>query len=239
MKARYFVRPIWRMFDFKGVTGRTEYFTYTVSSCLVLALLWCAGLLVTNVNWYKILPPEMLNEYGMLPLDGQALNNVLLYGPLVSQLPMFALSARRLRDQYASWSTRLWLFTPFLGPVVLFGHGFAPTFRDYEVTQPDGTIVMRSQQLTDRRFRNALIGTAVVVAGAVAVADMAQGSETKPQPTGGKKSRSKKTPRNPKARLVNKDGSFNFRNNILATRKAHVRGAGLTQVKTGRGKRTM
>jgi len=32
MKGVYFFRPIWRMFDFKGTTGRTEYFTYEVMS---------------------------------------------------------------------------------------------------------------------------------------------------------------------------------------------------------------
>lgn len=232
MKFTYLFRPIWRMFDFKGVTGRAEYFTYTVASCLVLAVLWSAGLMVTNVNWYRFLPPGMLNENGMLPIDSRALFYILMIGPYLSQIPMLALTARRLRDQYASWSTVIWFFIPFLGPVVLFGHGFAPTFRDYVVRLPDGQMVMRSQQLTDRRFRNALIGTAVVVAGVAVVADMAQSSGTM-QLSDGKKVRIKK-----KSPLFNPDGTPNGRNNILAVRKAHVRSDG-TLVKPGRQKRTM
>lgn len=231
MKASYFFRPIWQMFDFKGVTGRAEYFTYTVTSCVVLVLLWLAGLLALIINWSNFLPPEMLHD-GMLPFDGGAMFAVLMFGPYVTQLPMFALTVRRLRDQYASWSTGIWLFIPFLGPAVLFGYAFVPTFVDYEVRLPDGTITMRSQQLADRRFRNTLIGAGVVAFGATAVTEAMSDSVSGLQLEGGKK-----TPRNPNTRLFNDDGTPNNRNSILATTTAHTRGFG--SVKGSQRKRTM
>ncbi|KRE81364.1 hypothetical protein ASG86_12545 [Arthrobacter sp. Soil764] len=43
MKARYFFRAIWRMFDFKGMTSRAEYFTYAVTSFVVTVFLTLAA----------------------------------------------------------------------------------------------------------------------------------------------------------------------------------------------------
>lgn len=221
MKATYLFRPIWRMFDFKGVTGRAEYFTYTVTSCLFLAVLWLAGPFVTNVNWYVILPREVLNDNGMLPIDTEALYNVLMYGPYVTQIPMIALTVRRLRDQYANPLALGWLAVPFLGPVVLFGYGFVPAFTDYEVRQPDGTVVMRSEQLADLRLRNAIIGGCLVVLGVGAAASAMSSSVANLRIEGGRK-----TPVNPNASAFKKDGSINNRTSIFGHRRAHLRGFG-------------
>lgn len=51
-----------------------------------------------------------------------------------------------------------------------------PTFRDYEVVLDDGTRMLRSQQLSDRRFRNILITSAAVVGGAAALSNAMSGS---------------------------------------------------------------
>jgi uncharacterized membrane protein YhaH (DUF805 family) len=226
MKAKYLFRPIWRMFDFNGVTGRAEYFTYTVGSLLALAMLWFFALL-----FGILLPPQMLHD-GTLPFDGKALFNFLMYGPYVAQLPMFALTVRRLRDQYASWSTGLWMLVPAVGAAVLFVYAFVPTFRDYPVKQPDGSVIMRSQQLTDRRFRNALIGAGVLVYGAATAAETMASS-------GGGMVLTGDTPRRKtKAGLFNADGTPNNRNSILARTRGHARADG-TWVKGSQRKRTL
>lgn len=104
MKARYFFRPVWRMFDFKGTTGRAEYFTYTVTSFLVTCLLTFAAFIFFSFNWPNVLPADVLDENGRplwFPSFGfQEVFNVLW--PAV-QFPMLALTVRRLRDQYASY----------------------------------------------------------------------------------------------------------------------------------------
>lgn len=42
MQVSYFFRPIWRLWDFKGTTGRAEYFTYAVASFLLMLVLTVA-----------------------------------------------------------------------------------------------------------------------------------------------------------------------------------------------------
>lgn len=222
MKPIYFVRPIWRMFDFKGVTGRAEYLTYTITSFLVTSLVLVAGLavhLLANINWHLIVPQEMLNDEGMLysATDTVPLMFALFALHLVLQWPMVALTTRRLRDQYASWSVRGWFFIPFLGPVVLFGHGFAPTFRDYPVQLWSGETVMRSTQLTGRRFRNALIGAAVAGAAAAGVANSLDGLGSI-QLRGGAK-----VGVNRKASPFKADGSLNRNTAITGGNRAHTR----------------
>lgn len=73
----------------------------------------------TIVNWHRLLPPEMLNEYGRLPYDGQVTSNILQYGPLVSQLPMLALIMMR-SEQLADLGLRNAIVG---GVLVVFGIG--------------------------------------------------------------------------------------------------------------------
>lgn len=51
----------------------------------------------------------------MLPIDPEALFYVLMLGPYVTQIPRIALTARRLRDQYANPLALIWFLVPFLG----------------------------------------------------------------------------------------------------------------------------
>lgn len=232
MKPIYFVRPIWRMFDFKGATGRTEYFTYAMTSFLLTMVLTAATFLFFTVNW-TVVSPEMLDENGRLPWVPPAIDmqNVFWFLWSAFQLPMIALTVRRLRDQNASYWALAWLVFPLLGPAVLFGYGFVPTFRDYEVTLADGTKVMRSQQLSERRFRNTLITGAALVGGTAALAGAMSDSVSGMRLEGGKK-----VPTNRNASAFKADGSINNRTSIFGGRRAHMRGG--RSVKASRKKYT-
>jgi uncharacterized membrane protein YhaH (DUF805 family) len=233
MKARYFFRPIWRMFDFKGTTGRAEYFTYAVTSFLMTVFLTLATFIFFALNWPNILPADMLDENGrppwLPPFGTQEVFNVLWS---VFQFPMLALTVRRLRDQYASYWALAWLIFPLVGPAVLFGYGFVPTFRDHEVTLPNGARMMRSQQLSERRFRNTLISGAVVVGGTAALANAMSQSVGGLRLEGGKP-----VGVNRNASAFKADGSVNNRTSIVGERKAHMRGG--KPVKASRNKYTL
>lgn len=220
MRVRYFFSPIRRMFDFAGTSTRAEFFTYAVPSAFVAFLLTAAYLLepiLAGINWYKILPKEMVNERGFLwtSPDLYTLMAIFAGAMFVTQFPMIALSVRRLRDQYAAWTAYPWIFVPFFGPIVIFFCAFVPTFVDQEVVV-NGQRMMRSEQLSKRRFRNTVIGAAVLAFGfsslnsAMAVPDNMQIQGDK------------KTPRNPNSRLWNADGTPNRRNNILGRTKSHM-----------------
>jgi uncharacterized membrane protein YhaH (DUF805 family) len=221
------------MFDFKGTNGRAEYFTYAVTSFLVMLILTAAVFLYSAFNWTSVMPQEMLNEMGR-PSWAPPIN--LMTGFAVvwigSQLPMLALTVRRLRDQYASYWALAWLAIPLLGPVILFGYGFVPTFRDHEVVLADGTRMMRSRQLSDNRFRNILITGAVVIGGTAAVVSSGSESLADTRPRGGRKMRV-----NPKASIFKKGGGLDQTKVVGGTRAAHVRTDG-TMVKTARQKYT-
>lgn len=220
MKARYFFTPIGRMFKFGGTSTRGEFFTYAIPSALVAFVIISAWLLepiLANINWYVILPPEMVNDRGFLwtQLDPNKAMLMFFAAIFITQFPMLALSVRRLRDQYAAWPAYLWLFVPFIGAVAIFFHAFVPTFRDYPV-EVNGVPMMRSEQLSKRRFRNTVIGAAVVAFGFSAL-NSAISVPDNMQIQGGKK-----TPKNPKASLWNADGTPNRRNNILGRTRAHM-----------------
>lgn len=230
MKAIYFIRPIGQMFNFKGTTSRAEYFTYTVTSFLLTTILLLAAIVayvfVGSANWYVVLPPELLNERGQIDVpDYRTFNLWLTALWLASQFPMVALTVRRLRDQYAPRTAWAWMLFPFVGPVVLFGHGFAPTFQDYPVTLPDGSVIMRSQQLNANRRRMAIVG---IAAGASMVQAMQPPDIdlSTPAPRGGKK---RATGRKSKSMINN-------RTNILGGRRAHMRNG--SPVKASRNKYT-
>lgn len=131
----------------------------------------------------------MLDENGRLLWVPPAIDmqNVFWFLWSAFQVPMIALTVRRLRDQNASYWVLGWLVFPLLGPAVLFGCGFVPTFRDYEVTLADGTRVMRSQQLSERRFRNTLITAAALVGGTAVLAGAMSDSVFGMRLEGGKK----------------------------------------------------
>jgi uncharacterized membrane protein YhaH (DUF805 family) len=95
MKRGYFFRPIWRLFDFKGVTGRAEYFTYAVTSFLVTVFLTLAAHIFFILNWPNLLPPEMLDENGR-PLWFPSFGFQEVFYVLWSafQFPMLALTVR-------------------------------------------------------------------------------------------------------------------------------------------------
>jgi uncharacterized membrane protein YhaH (DUF805 family) len=163
MQAKYFFRSVWRMFDFKGTTGRAEYFTYAVASflttLLLSALVFFADL-IAGTNFYLTMLPEMLNIAGPLwSVDPGTTTKVHFALWTVFQFPMLALTSRRLRDQNTSLAVFWWLLCPPLGTAILFGYGFRPTFQDYAVTRPDahGRAVMKSEQIAERRskFRSA------------------------------------------------------------------------------------
>lgn len=221
MKVRYFFSPIRRMFDFTGTSTRAEFFTYAVPSAFVAFLLTAAYLLepiLQGINWYKILPKEMVNERGFLwtSPDLNTLMAIFAIAMFVTQFPMMALSVRRLRDQYAAWTAYPWIFVPFFGPIVIFFCAFVPTFRDYPV-EVNGVPMMRSEQLSKRRFRNTVIGAGVIAFGFSSLnSAMAIPDGVKIQGDG------KKTPRNPNTRLWNADGTPNRRNNILGRTKSHM-----------------
>lgn len=225
MKALYFVRPIGQMFNFKGSTGRAEYFTYTVTSFLSTSAMVLIAIVVytflPNLNWHVILPPEILNERGSIDMPWQEASNPMAFFNLmavfwcVSQLPMVALTVRRLRDQYAPASTVIWMLVPFLGMPVLFCHGFAPTFHDHQVTLPDGSTVWRSQQLDSRRRRMAIVGVGMAVGAAGAYQSM--------QGEGMRLEGDKKTGVNRNASAFKSDGTINNRTSILGGRRAHMR----------------
>ncbi|MBT2550587.1 DUF805 domain-containing protein [Arthrobacter sp. ISL-65] len=164
----------------------------------------------------------MLNESGRLlwePPDG--LMGAFAFLWLGLQAPMFALTVRRLRDQNASFWALAWLIFPLVGPAVLFGYGFVPTFHDYEVELPDGTRVMRSQQLSGRWLRNTLVVGAVVVGVTAALASSMSAGVSGMQLEGGKK-----VGVNRNASAFKRDGSINNRTSILGGRSAHTRGGG-------------
>lgn len=235
MKVRYFFSPIRRMFDFTGTSTRAEFFTYAIPSGLVALLLTMAYLLepvLQGINWYMILPKEMVNERGFLwtSPDLHTLMGIFAGAVFVTQFPMMALSIRRLRDQYAAWTAYPWIFVPFFGPIVIFFCALVPTFRDYPV-EVNGVPMMRSEYLSKRRFRNTVIGAAVIAFGFSSLTS-AMSIPDNMQIQGGKK-----TPRNPKTRLWNADGTPDRRNNILGRTKAHVSGG--KSVKGYGTKRTM
>lgn len=224
MKLRYFFTPIKNMFDFRGTSTRSEFFTYAIPSGFIAFLLIAAYLLepiLANINWYVIVPREMLNEYGQLwtPLDLNTLMAAFFIAIFVTQFPMFALSVRRLNDQYAAWTAYPWVFVPFVGAVVMFFHAFARTFVDYPVTV-DGVTMMRSEQLSRRRLRNAVIGGIAVVGGVASLSS----AMTVPDMNSGNSGSGKKSRSNPKNRLWNEDGTPNRRNNILGRTRAHMSG---------------
>jgi uncharacterized membrane protein YhaH (DUF805 family) len=235
MKVRYFFSPIRQMFDFTGASTRAEFFTYAIPSAFVALLLTVAYLLepiLANINWYVILPKEMVNERGFLwtSPDLYTLMAIFAGAVFVTQFPMMGLSVRRLRDQYAAWTAYPWIFVPFFGPMVIFFYAFAPTFVDHEVTV-NGERMMRSEQLSKRRFRNTIIGAAVIAFGFSSLSNVMAIPDNM-QIQGGKK-----TPRNPTTRLWNADGTPNRRNNILGRTRAHVSGG--KSVKGYGTKRTM
>lgn len=220
MKVRYFFSPIRRMFNFTGTATRAEFFTYAIPSGFVALLLTAAYLLepiLQGINWYKILPKEMVNERGFLwtSPDLNTLMAIFAGAMFVTQFPMMALSVRRLRDQYAAWTAYPWIFVPFFGPIVIFFYAFVPTFVDYPVTDGRFTL-MRSEQLSKRRFRNTVIGAAIVAFGFSAL------NNAMAVPDGVKLTSGKKTRVNPKTRLWNADGTPNRRNNILGRTKSHM-----------------
>lgn len=221
MKASYLFAPIRQMFNFKGTSTRAEFFTYAIPSAFVAFLLTMAYLLepiLQGINWYKILPKEMVNERGFLWTSPNFYTRMGIFAGamFVTQFPMMALSMRRLRDQYAAWTAYPWILVPFFGPIVIFFYAFVPTFVDRAVTV-DGVTIMRSEQLSNNRFRNTVIGGLVIVGGASALTSALSVGDMKIE--GGKK-----TPRNPKSRLWNADGTPNRRNNILGRTKSHMSG---------------
>lgn len=235
MKASYFFTPIGRMFKFSGTSTRGEFFTYAIPSGLLALLITAVYLLepiLAGINWYVFMPPEMVNERGLLwePLDMFTRTWILFGAIFVTQFPMFALSIRRLRDQYAAWTAYPWIFIPFFGAIVIFFYAFVPTFVDRPV-RVDGVTMMRSEQLSKSRFRNTVIGGLAIVGGASALSSALSVPDNM-QIQGGKK-----TPRNPKTRLWNADGTPNRRNSILGRTKAHVSGG--KSVKGYGTKRTM
>jgi uncharacterized membrane protein YhaH (DUF805 family) len=219
MRAAYFVRPIGQMFNFKGTTGRAEYFSYAVMSFLVasfVTLTVIASVIFAGINWSVFIPSGMLNERGYLydPMDTTTMSFGLIAFWIISQVPMLALTVRRLRDQYANVAVYTWFFIPFFGPVVLFAYGFVPTFHDYQVTLPDGTVVWRSQQLTERHIRNTMIGVGVAAAGYRVIAGAADGLRLEGGP---------KTRVNRNMSAFKADGTINNRTSTLGGRKAHMR----------------
>lgn len=233
MQVSYFFRPIWRLWDFKGTTGRAEYFTYAVASLLVTLVLTVAVHIYAIYNWTAVMPPEMLNDIGR-PVWAPRINLMAAFAVLwtVFQLPMLALTVRRLRDQHASYWALAWLGIPLLGPAVLFGYGFVPTFRDYELVLPGGTRMMRSQQLSEKRFRNILITGAVVIGGTAALSSAMSGSMAGLQIQGGKK-----VGVDGKMSPFKTDGSINIGTSILGGRRAHLRGG--RPVKASRNRYTL
>jgi uncharacterized membrane protein YhaH (DUF805 family) len=232
MHAVYFVRPIRQMFDFKGTTGRAEYFTYAVTSFLVasfLTFVLILSVVFADINWSVFLPAGMLNEYGRLydPMDVTTMSYVGTAIWTLGQFPMLALTVRRLRDQYANMAACTWFFIPFFGPAVLFFYGFVPTFHDYQVTLQDGTVVWRSQQLTHRHIRNTMIGVGVAAAGYRAIAGSADGLRLEGGPKVGV---------NRNISAFKADGTINNRTSILGGRKAHMRNG--RPVKASRNKYT-
>ena len=220
MRAVYFVRPIRQMFNFSGQSGRAEYFTYAVTSFLVssfLTLVLIASTIAAGWNWSAVLPASMLNDRGLpfTPLSSTQLSLAGLAIWALGQFPMVALTVRRLRDQYANMAACTWFFIPFFGPAVLFFHGFVPTFHDYRVTLPDGRTVWRSEQLTQRHFRNTMIGVGIAAAGYQAIARAADGIRLDGGPKVG-------VNRNMSA--FKADGTINNRTSNLGGRKAHLRG---------------
>lgn len=233
MKAIYFVRPIGQMFNFKGVTGRAEYFTYTLASLLVALLLSTvafAASILEGINWYKILPPQMLNEYGSpYSISSDQLSWTLLFIWVVLQFPMYALTTRRLRDQYAPRAAYVWQMIPIFGRIACFFYGFVPTFVDHPVIMPDGSTVMRSQLIADRRFRTGMILAGGAVGGAIAAAKTSGGGmELQGGPKVGV---------NRNASAFKADGSINNRTSILGGRKAHMRNG--KPVRASRNKYTL
>jgi uncharacterized membrane protein YhaH (DUF805 family) len=222
MKASYLFAPIGRMFDFKSKSTRAEFFTYAIPSSFVALLIIAIYLLepiLAGINWYVFMPAEMLNERGYLwePLDLFTRAWIFFAAIFVTQFPMFALSVRRLRDQYAAWAAYPWIFVPFWGAIVIFFYAFVPTFVDRPVTV-DGVTMMRSEQLSKRRFRNTVIGGLAIVGGASALTSALSVGDMRIE--GDKR----KVPKNPKNNLWHKDGTPNRRTNILGRTKAHVSG---------------
>lgn len=221
MKVSYLFAPIRQMFNFKGTSTRAEFFTYAIPSGLVallVTLVWLLEPILQGINWYKILPKEMVNERGFLwtSPDLWTAQRVFASAIFITQFPMMALSVRRLRDQYAAWTAYPWIFIPFFGPIVIFFCAFVPTFRDYPV-EVDGVTMMRSEQLSKRRFRNTLIGGLVIVGGASALTSALSVGDIRLEGD-------KRAPRNPKTNLVNPDGTPNRRNSILGWTKPHMSG---------------
>lgn len=221
MKAlRYLFLPIWRMFDFKGTSNRAEYFTHTiisgfVTSAVVLTIIIANSLVL---NWHVVLPPEMLNEEGQPSLwpriPGQYLALILIGVIVVMRFPVFALTIRRHRDQLANPAAYLWFL---FFPPALFFYGFVPTFRDYPVTLPDGTVTTRSTEVIARQWRNNAIGTVLIALGIGAVYRGIGNS------VGGMELQGGAPVKGRGGELFHADGSFNNANNILGGRKAHMR----------------
>ncbi|MCC3292435.1 hypothetical protein LJ759_15895 [Arthrobacter sp. zg-Y1110] len=208
------------MFDFTGTSNRAEYFTHTVvsgffTSFVVLTIMIANSLVL---NWYVILPPEMLNDEGQPSLwpriPGQYLPFFLLALIVVMRFPVFALTIRRLRDQLANPAAYLWFL---FFPPALFFYGFVPTFRDYPVTLPDGTVTMRSRELIARQWRNNAIGAVLISLGIGAVVRGMNNS------VGGMELQGGAPVKGRGGELFHADGSFNNANNILGGRKAHMR----------------
>lgn len=233
MKLRYLFTPIWRMFDFRGTSGRAEYFTFAVPSILLTFFALITAIVVNYIasgwNWHVIIPAEYLNEYGQLwtPLEPLVFSLACLAMIFLGQFPMIALTVRRLRDSYANPAAYLW----FLAPPVLFFYAFAPTFRDYPVALPDGSVIMRSVQLAAQRRRNNAIGAIIVVGGVAAagkgMADSVGGMELQ----GGKPIKGRS------GELFHANGSINNANNIMGGRRAHMRNG--RSVKASRNKYTL
>lgn len=67
MSAAYFVRPIRQMFDFSGLTGCAEYFTYTVTSFLVSSFVT----LVLIANTTFACQPNTVDKYFVIQFRTQ------------------------------------------------------------------------------------------------------------------------------------------------------------------------
>lgn len=214
MKFRYFFRPIARMFDFKGVSGRAEYFMYAISSAITTSIVFLFLYIFSILNWTAVLEPEMLDEYGYpLWLPVHLTVNGIIGIVLLMQFPMIALTVRRLRDQYANPLVLLWIFFP----PALFFYGFVPTFKDYPVRLPDGSEIMRSEQIRSNRIRNAFIGAGVLIGGTAAATTAMGNSVSGMRLEGGPKMGPVK------GGAFKADGSINNSNNILGGRKSHYR----------------
>jgi uncharacterized membrane protein YhaH (DUF805 family) len=206
----YLINPWIKFFDFTGTSNRKEFFLYLIASVTIGFAVW-----VTVLIGFLLLP------FGA-NVNGTSYLNAAQWFFFILQLPMIALTVRRMHDSFSSPYNVFWSLFPFVGPVVICAIACKPTFVDSWVVLPDGREMRKSHALEISRLDNTIKVAGGVILGALVMASAGSSSNTS---TVSRSSNGTKN-RVPASSRVTTDKGFNQHTTILGGRSGYTNNKG-------------